>query len=53
MLSINSLMSAPRDGRSVFYGNRNGRGGTLALDPAAWERDLFRILGNRRFTPDR
>lgn len=53
MLSINSLMSAPRDGRSVFYGNRNGRGGTLALDPGAWERDLFRILGNRRFTPDR
>ncbi|HKR49631.1 MAG TPA: trypsin-like peptidase domain-containing protein [Pseudonocardiaceae bacterium] len=47
-----SFINVSRDGRTVIYAAENGIGGTLTLDPAAWERDLCRIIGHRQFTPD-
>jgi hypothetical protein len=47
-----SFIDASKDGRTVLYADESGQGGPLALDPAAWERDLCRIIGNRDFTPD-
>lgn len=47
-----SFINLSRDGRTVLYAGENGIGGPLSLDPAAWERDLCRIIGYRSFTPD-
>jgi hypothetical protein len=47
-----SFIDVSRDARTVIYTDENGIGGPLALDPAAWKRDLCRIIGYREFTPD-
>ncbi|MGW3956385.1 nSTAND1 domain-containing NTPase [Streptomyces sp. NPDC004752] len=46
------FLDASTDGKTLLYADPKGMGGTLALDPAAWQRDLCRIIGSREFTAD-
>ncbi|GAB2795088.1 nSTAND1 domain-containing NTPase [Amycolatopsis magusensis] len=47
-----TFVNVSKDGRTVLYAGEDGMGGALALDPAAWARDLCRILGHRDLTPE-
>ncbi|GAB3157756.1 hypothetical protein GCM10027258_67290 [Amycolatopsis stemonae] len=47
-----TFINVAKDGRTVLYAGSDGLGGALALDPAAWTRDLCRIIGHRDFTPE-
>ncbi|MEV7831658.1 serine protease [Streptomyces subrutilus] len=47
-----SFLDASKDGKTVIYADPSGPGGPLPLDPRAWQRDLCKVLGNRKFTDD-
>ncbi|MFE9116158.1 trypsin-like peptidase domain-containing protein [Streptomyces sp. NPDC007172] len=46
------FLDSSKDGKTLIYADPNGLGGTLALDPAAWQRELCRTIGSREFTAD-
>ena len=40
------------DGGTVIYQDSDNRGGSLRLDPADWQRELCKVIGNERFSSD-
>ncbi|GAA2996897.1 hypothetical protein GCM10020229_06760 [Kitasatospora albolonga] len=47
-----SFPALSRDAGTVIYIGPKGHVGSLRLDPALWQRDLCRIIGNRQFTDE-
>ena len=47
-----SFMDITKNGSTVLYTDANGSTTPLALDPAGWQRDLCRTIGNRAFTSE-